>query len=1066
MVISQSVLAELPTLNMVNQRIELLNKESDAADIDTLQKIKDELRQIEEIKQQNADLQALLKQAPQRKIALNKKREESAVAEQEVISDTASANYLELRLATETARNQEWREQISHLETQQQEMLDSQETLPVDIAEQEQKIALVAKDNSIIEAQSDSVIDKWAIETQAALLEIQLEALTLQQETLSQRRELAKINQQILENELSISDKKIELLQVSLIEVSTKSSLEVIEQAKQLSNTLVNVPTYIKQWNSKNEQLATEFEALNRQLISSQRESKQLQDQRQRVTQNLSQIKGNIKWLKNSPEFSDAIGAQLRSLPDLSDKTDLANTITEAHLKHFKLSTELAQLKDIPELVTRVTESEQLSTLHAKVLESILTFRLQVLNDAIDKTDQFIAEVTRLDALQDQFYQEIQDERNFLREQRLFIRDRSSLWSLSLIDSTVLLGTGDLLGRVSTLVQKVASYPGDLFLLGLLFTFIGVLIMQLRIVAKKYRLESAKLIGKVRKDTFLSSFILFLSAIGNGALIASCLLIVDYGIESRLSDYYSYDLNKIFISFSTLIFVWESVGRMAMPDGLFEAHLGYSKSFIQWLKSSLSKNRWLLYGFLITILVSEMLAESSNGLILRILFIVLMSWLIAFTIILLKRNHLPIVLPRIFQSPAALQLLRIALVLPLLTISILAIWGYFYTSWVILFYYYAVLLCVLSTTLLQQLGVRWLSIEQRRISLQRALEKREELLQRENDNLPVEDIDESIIPLESIGQQSLTLLNLAALVALFIMLSALLSGGLLGFHWMDEVTIWDVMTVTETGNIVEAISLKSLLSAIISFGMSLYLAKNIPGLLELLILHRLNISSGATYATNTLLRYAIVLGGFLIAVSTLGFHWSRLQWLVAALGVGLGFGLQEIFANLVSGIILLFERPVRVGDTITIQDLTGQVTRINTRATTILDWDQKEIIVPNKSLITEQLINWSLSDSTTRVILPIGVAYGSDVALVKKLLIQAAKECEEVCHVPEPSALFLAFGASSLDFELRIYLPKIEGRSIIKDKLNSRIDQLFRDNNIEIPFPQMDVHVRDLPVKV
>jgi len=1066
LVISQSVLAELPTLNMVNQRIELLNKESDAADIDTLQKIKDELRQIEEIKQQNADLQTLLKQAPQRKIALNKKREESAVAEQEVISDTASANYLELRLATETARNQEWREQISQLETQQQEMLDSQETLPVDIAEQEQKIALVAKDNSIIEAQSDSVIDKWAIETQAALLEIQLEALTLQQETLSQRRELAKINQQILENELSISDKKIELLQVSLIEVSTKSSLEVIEQAKQLSNTLVNVPTYIKQWNSKNEQLATEFEALNRQLISSQRESKQLQDQRQRVTQNLSQIKGNIKWLKNSPEFSDAIGAQLRSLPDLSDKTDLANTITEAHLKHFKLSTELAQLKDIPELVTRVTESEQLSTLHAKVLESILTFRLQVLNDAIDKTDQFIAEVTRLDALQDQFYQEIQDERNFLREQRLFIRDRSSLWSLSLIDSTVLLGTGDLLGRVSTLVQKVASYPGDLFLLGLLFTFIGVLIMQLRIVAKKYRLESAKLIGKVRKDTFLSSFILFLSAIGNGALIASCLLIVDYGIESRLSDYYSYDLNKIFISFSTLIFVWESVGRMAMPDGLFEAHLGYSKSFIQWLKSSLSKNRWLLYGFLITILVSEMLAESSNGLILRILFIVLMSWLIAFTIILLKRNHLPIVLPRIFQSPAALQLLRIALVLPLLTISILAIWGYFYTSWVILFYYYAVLLCVLSTTLFQQLGVRWLSIEQRRISLQRALEKREELLQRENDNLPVEDIDESIIPLESIGQQSLTLLNLAALVALFIMLSALLSGGLLGFHWMDEVTIWDVMTVTETGNIVEAISLKSLLSAIISFGMSLYLAKNIPGLLELLILHRLNISSGATYATNTLLRYAIVLGGFLIAVSTLGFHWSRLQWLVAALGVGLGFGLQEIFANLVSGIILLFERPVRVGDTITIQDLTGQVTRINTRATTILDWDQKEIIVPNKSLITEQLINWSLSDSTTRVILPIGVAYGSDVALVKKLLIQAAKECEEVCHVPEPSALFLAFGASSLDFELRIYLPKIEGRSIIKDKLNSRIDQLFRDNNIEIPFPQMDVHVRDLPVKV
>jgi len=1059
-------LAELPTLNQVNQQIELLNKNNDAADIDALQKIKNELAQIAEIKKQNNQLQTLLKQAPQTRMALNEKRQESALSDPEVLPESASVSYLEQRLATEIARNQEWSEQINELEEEQQAMLESQETLPTEIAEQEQKIALVTKDNAIIEMQSDALIDKWTIATRNALLENQLEALTLQQRTLSLRRELAKINQQILENELSISSKKIELLQIKLIETSTKSSLEVIEQAQQLTRTLGDVPPYIKQWNIKNEQLAAEFEALNRQLIASQRERKQLQEQRQRVTQNLSQIKGNIKWLKNSPEFSDAIGAQLRSLPDLSDKTDLANTITAAHLQLFKLSTALASLKDIPLLIANVAETENLSTLDQKVLASILKFRFEVLNDAIDKTDQFIAEITRLDALQDQFYQEIQDERDFLREKRLFIRDRTSIWSLFSLDLNVWLGTTDLIGRVSTLIQRASLYPGELTLLGLLFGFIGLIIIQFRKMGQKYRLASAKYVGRVRKDTFLSSFILFISAISNGILIAVCLLVVEYWIESRLSSFYSYDLSKIFISFSTLICVWESVARMALPGGLLETHLGYSKVFIEWLKSSLSKNRWMLYSLLISILVSEMLAETSDSLLLRILFTVLIIWLIAFTIILLKRSHLPIILPKLLQSPAALQLLRIALVLPLIIISILAIWRYFYTSWVVLFYYYAILLCLLLTALFQQLGVRWLEIEQRRISLQRALEKREELLQREHDDLSVEDIDESVIPIESIGQQSLTLLNIAVLIVLFIMLSALFSGGLLAFHWMDDVTIWDVLTVTESGNIVEAISLKSLLTALISVGLSFFLAKNLPGLLELLILHRLNISTGATYATNTLLRYAIVLAGFLIAVSALGFHWSRLQWLVAALGVGLGFGLQEIFANLVSGIILLFERPVRVGDTITIQDLTGQVTRINTRATTILDWDQKEIIVPNKSLITEQLINWSLSDSTTRVILPIGVAYGSNVELVKKLLIQSASECDEVCKTPPPSALFLLFGASSLDFELRIYMPKIEGRALIKDKLNSRIDQLFREHNIEIPFPQMDIHVRDLPTKI
>lgn len=1065
LLIANTALAELPTQHMVDEQISFLNQETDTASIDLLNKIKSDLSQISELERENSQFRVLLEEAPERKIALRKEFQKLVIRQPEDVSKSSIATELEQRLATEKARNKELNEQFIELKKQQQSLLEAQETLPIAIAEQEQINAKQIKEDKIIKELTDTKIGKWSSTVRQVLQDKRLKGLILQQDTLMQRRELVKLNVQILDYQLVLGNKKIELLQERLLEVSTKSSLKVIEKAKQLTRALVDAPEFIQQWNVKNEALAVEFEALNRQLLLSQQERQKLDEQRQRVTQNLAQIKGNIKWLKNSPSFSDAISVQLGLLPDLSDKTDLAKAITDAHLRHFQLSAELEQLKDIPSLINGIANTETLNKLYEKALSSILNFRYEVLSDALEKTDQFISEITRLDALQDQFNTEILAERDFLREKRLFIRDRSMLWSLSFFDMSVWLGTSHIFERISTLIKKLASYTGELFALGVFFVFIAGIIVQFRKAEKGYRLAYVKTVGRVRKDTILSSLILFALAISNGALVAVCLLVIDYWIKMRLESYYSYDLSHIFISASVLVFVWESLVRMAIPDGLLQTHLGHAKTVVQWLKLSLSKQRWILYSFLMMILVSEMLAEGSNNLLLRILFILLLVWLIACTLALIKRNHLPVLLPRVFQSKTSLQILRIVLVLPLVSMIILAIWGYLYTSWVMSLYYYIILLCLLSAGLFQQLGVRWLEIEQKRISLQRALDKRAELLKRDKQDHLLEEIDESVIPVEEIGEQSLTLLNISVLVILFIALSTVLSDSLLAFHWMDDVTIWDVVTVTETGSIVEAISLKSLLSALISLGLSFFLAKNLPGVLELLLLHRLNIAPGTTYAMNTLLRYAIVLSGFLIAVSILGFHWSRLQWLVAALSVGLGFGLQEIFANLVSGIILLFERPVRVGDTITIQNLTGQVTKINTRATTILDWDEKEIIVPNKSLITEQLVNWSLSDSMTRVILPIGVAYGSDVDLVKKSLLQAAEECEEICQQPSPSAYFLAFGASSLDFELRIYLPKVEGRSFIKDKLNSRIDQLFREHNIEIPFPQMDIRVKELPIK-
>ena len=142
-----------------------------------------------------------------------------------------------------------------------------------------------------------------------------------------------------------------------------------------------------------------------------------------------------------------------------------------------------------------------------------------------------------------------------------------------------------------------------------------------------------------------------------------------------------------------------------------------------------------------------------------------------------------------------------------------------------------------------------------------------------------------------------------------------------------------------------------------------------------------------------------------MSLATLGIGWDKLQWLVAALGLGIGIGLQEIVANFFSGLIILFERPVRIGDTITLGEITGEVTRIRIRSTTVTDWDNKEIIIPNKMLVNEKLINWSLSSSVVRIIMPFYVAHEEDPVHVQKLLLQAAQEHPGVVEKPETSGI-------------------------------------------------------------
>jgi potassium efflux system protein len=196
------------------------------------------------------------------------------------------------------------------------------------------------------------------------------------------------------------------------------------------------------------------------------------------------------------------------------------------------------------------------------------------------------------------------------------------------------------------------------------------------------------------------------------------------------------------------------------------------------------------------------------------------------------------------------------------------------------------------------------------------------------------------------------------------------------------------------------------------------------------------------------------------ACATIGLQWSQIQWLATALTFGLAFGLQEMFANFVAGLIILLERPIRVGDIVTVDEVTGVVSRIRIRATSITNWDRKEYVVPNKEFITGRLLNWTLSDKVNRVTVAVGVAYGSDTDLACQLLLDAAKDHSLVLKDPAPIAVFEGFGDSSLNLVLRAFLPTLEHRLQTIHELHTAIDKSFKNAGLEIAFPQRDLHIR------
>jgi potassium efflux system protein len=232
------------------------------------------------------------------------------------------------------------------------------------------------------------------------------------------------------------------------------------------------------------------------------------------------------------------------------------------------------------------------------------------------------------------------------------------------------------------------------------------------------------------------------------------------------------------------------------------------------------------------------------------------------------------------------------------------------------------------------------------------------------------------------------------------------------------------------------------------------------------VLSRRRVEKGVRVSIARLVHYVFIFVGFVLALLVLGFEFTKLTIMLSALGVGIGFGLQSVVNNFVSGLILLFERPVRVGDFIELGGKWAEIKNIGLRATTAQTLDQADVIIPNADLVSNQVINWTLSNRRVRLIIPVGVAYGSDISLVMNTLMACAIESSKVAKTPEPQVLYLSFGESSLDFELRVWVPNAEERLTVISELHQEIDRRFREAKIEIAFPQRDLHLRSVDESV
>jgi potassium efflux system protein len=446
----------------------------------------------------------------------------------------------------------------------------------------------------------------------------------------------------------------------------------------------------------------------------------------------------------------------------------------------------------------------------------------------------------------------------------------------------------------------------------------------------------------------------------------------------------------------------------------------------------------------------------------RIAFIFAMLALSVFVWRLFRRSGpmMKTLLPETSRTwPARLHpLWASALVALPLALAVAAAAGFYFAAAVLYRLTMATLVVVLAAVVVYGMIALWVLIQRARLSRRQAAQSEERaahVVSEESTALRPMTLD-----VATLGARTSHLLNLLTTLLLLAGVWAIWRDWVPFLSAIGDVPLWTYGDVVQGEPVTRALTIRGLVLAALTLILTYVASINIGAVLDIVVLQRLELQRDITYGIKTVLRYAIAVVGLVVASNILGVSWSKAQWLVAALGVGLGFGLQEIVANFVSGLIVLGERPIRVGDVVTVGEITGTVTSIRARATVVTDFENKEVMIPNKAFITERVVNWTLSNQTTRLLITLGVAYGTNVEQAQRLMLAAVESVPDVLRHPAPSVFFVGFGDSALQFEIRAFVDLLDKRLPVRHAVQVAVVRALAESGIEIPFPQRDLHIR------
>ncbi|MGL4723733.1 MAG: miniconductance mechanosensitive channel MscM [Scandinavium sp.] len=912
-----------------------------------------------------------------------------------------------------------------------------------------------------------------SLQAESAKLKALVNELELAQLSANNRQELARMRSELAQKQSEQLDAYLQALRNQLNSQRQREAEKALESTELLAENSANLPPDLVKQFTTNRELS---QALNQQaqrmdLVASQQ--RQATNQTLQVRQALNTLREQSQWLGSSNLLGEALRAQVARLPEMPKPQQLDTEMAQLRvhrLRYEDLLSKQPQLRQIHQ-----ADGQPLSGEESRILDAQLRTQRELLNSLLQGGDTLILELTKLKVANGQLEDALKEINEATHRYLFWTSDVSAItfaWPLSIVQDLrrlISLDTVSQLGKASVMMftSKETLIP----------LFAALILVGFSISSRKHFTRflerSSNRVGKVTQDHFW----LTLRTVFWSILVASPLPVLWMTLGYGLREAWPYPLAVAIGDGVTatvpLLWVVMICAAFARPNGLFIAHFGWPRNRVARAMRYYLMSIGLIVPLIMALIMFDNLNDREFSASLGRLCFMLICGALAVVTLSLKRAGIPLYLDKEGNGDNMINrvLWNLLLGAPLAAILAAAV-GYLATAEALLARLETSVAIWFLLLVVYHVIRRWMLIQRRRIAFDRAKNRRAEMLAHrargEEDHHHSSSLDGSAevdiaeVDLDTLSAQSLRLvrsiLMLIALVSVIVLWSEIHSA----FGFLENISLWDVTSTVQGVESLEPITLGAVLIAILVFIVTTQLVRNLPALLELAVLQHISLTPGTGYAITTITKYLLMLIGGLVGFSMIGIEWAKLQWLVAALGVGLGFGLQEIFANFISGLIILFEKPIRIGDTVTIRDLTGSVTKINTRATTISDWDRKEIIVPNKAFITEQFINWSLSDSVTRVVLTVPAPSDANSEEVTQILMTAAERCSYVIDNPAPEVFLVDLQQGIQIFELRIYAAEMGHRMPLRHEIHQLILAGFREHGIDMPFPPFQMRLETM----